>query len=65
MMQSWWDTDSDWAGSADDMKSTSGYTFSLGSGIFSWLPRNKLPWHNPQQKQNTLQLLQHQIKPFG
>ncbi|KAL0378046.1 UNVERIFIED_CONTAM: Retrovirus-related Pol polyprotein from transposon TNT 1-94 [Sesamum radiatum] len=27
-------TDSDWAGSADDMKSTSGYTFSLGSGIF-------------------------------
>ncbi|CAA0807146.1 cysteine-rich RLK (RECEPTOR-like protein kinase) 8 [Striga hermonthica] len=29
-------TDSDWAGSADDMKSTSGYTFSLGSRIFSW-----------------------------
>ncbi|CAA0825711.1 Uncharacterized mitochondrial protein AtMg00810 [Striga hermonthica] len=29
-------TDSDWAGSTDDMKSTSGYTFSLGSGIFSW-----------------------------
>ncbi|KAL0359588.1 UNVERIFIED_CONTAM: hypothetical protein Sangu_0808200 [Sesamum angustifolium] len=28
--------DSDWAGSVDDMKSTSGYTFSLGSGIFSW-----------------------------
>ncbi|KAL0314620.1 UNVERIFIED_CONTAM: Retrovirus-related Pol polyprotein from transposon RE2 [Sesamum angustifolium] len=27
-------TDSDWAGSVDDMKSTSGYTFSLGSGIF-------------------------------
>ncbi|KAG6383152.1 hypothetical protein SASPL_157102 [Salvia splendens] len=29
-------TDSDWGGSTDDMKSTSGYTFSLGSGIFSW-----------------------------
>ncbi|KAL0364919.1 UNVERIFIED_CONTAM: Retrovirus-related Pol polyprotein from transposon TNT 1-94 [Sesamum angustifolium] len=29
-------TDSDWAGSVDDMKSTSGYTFSLGSGIFTW-----------------------------
>ncbi|CAA0841273.1 cysteine-rich RLK (RECEPTOR-like protein kinase) 8 [Striga hermonthica] len=29
-------TDSDWAGSTEDMKSTSGYTFSLGSGIFSW-----------------------------
>lgn len=29
-------SDSDWAGSFDDMKSTSGYCFSLGSGIFSW-----------------------------
>lgn len=28
-------TDSDWAGSVDDMKITSGYAFSL-SGIFSW-----------------------------
>ena len=28
--------DSDWAGSVDDMKSTSGYVFSLGSGVFSW-----------------------------
>ncbi|KAB2608298.1 hypothetical protein D8674_011466 [Pyrus ussuriensis x Pyrus communis] len=28
--------DSDWAGSIDDMKSTSGYAFSLGSGVFSW-----------------------------
>lgn len=28
--------DSDWGGCADDMKSTSGYAFSLGSGIFSW-----------------------------
>ncbi|KAL0441848.1 UNVERIFIED_CONTAM: Retrovirus-related Pol polyprotein from transposon RE2 [Sesamum radiatum] len=43
-------TDSDWAGSVDDMKSTSGYTFSLGSGIFHGLPRNKLLWHNPQRK---------------
>ena len=29
-------SDSDWAGSIDDMKSTSGYVFSLGSGVFSW-----------------------------
>ncbi|CAL2249531.1 unnamed protein product [Prunus armeniaca] len=29
-------TDSDWAGSVDDMKSTSGYAFTIGSGIFSW-----------------------------
>ncbi|KAL0379752.1 UNVERIFIED_CONTAM: Retrovirus-related Pol polyprotein from transposon RE2 [Sesamum angustifolium] len=58
-------TDSDWTGSVDDMKSTSGYTFSLGSGIFSWASKNKLLWHNHQRKQNTLQLLQHQIKPLG
>ncbi|XP_070672588.1 secreted RxLR effector protein 161-like [Malus domestica] len=29
-------TDSDWAGCLDDMKSTSAYLFSLGSGICSW-----------------------------
>ncbi|KAL5731634.1 hypothetical protein ACHQM5_004343 [Ranunculus cassubicifolius] len=29
-------TDSDWAGSVDDMKSTSGHAFTIGSGIFSW-----------------------------
>ncbi|XP_015165495.1 uncharacterized mitochondrial protein AtMg00810-like [Solanum tuberosum] len=29
-------SDSDWAGSADDMRSTSGHCFNLGSGIFSW-----------------------------
>ncbi|KAK9672905.1 hypothetical protein RND81_12G133600 [Saponaria officinalis] len=29
-------SDSDWAGSVDDMKSTSGYAFTFGSGVFSW-----------------------------
>ncbi|XP_016690501.1 secreted RxLR effector protein 161-like [Gossypium hirsutum] len=29
-------SDSDWAGLVDDMKSTSGYFFTLGSGVFSW-----------------------------
>ncbi|XP_019170984.1 PREDICTED: uncharacterized protein LOC109166489 [Ipomoea nil] len=29
-------SDSDWAGSSDDMRSTSGYFFSFGSGCFSW-----------------------------
>ena len=29
-------SDSDWAGSFDDMKSTSGYCFSMGSGVFFW-----------------------------
>jgi len=28
-------SDNDWAGSSDDMKSTSGYLFSLESGYFS------------------------------
>ncbi|XP_040986424.1 secreted RxLR effector protein 161-like [Juglans microcarpa x Juglans regia] len=29
-------TDSDWAGSVEDMRSTSGYCFNLGTGVFSW-----------------------------
>jgi hypothetical protein len=29
-------SDSDWGGSIDDLKSTSSYCFSLGSGVFSW-----------------------------
>ncbi|XP_043717605.1 secreted RxLR effector protein 161-like [Telopea speciosissima] len=34
-------TDSDYAGSVDDMKSTSGYAFTLGSGIFSWASKKQ------------------------
>nr|KYP35737.1 Retrovirus-related Pol polyprotein from transposon TNT 1-94 [Cajanus cajan] len=34
-------TDSDWAGSIDDMKSTLGYAFSLGSGFFSWVSKKQ------------------------
>jgi hypothetical protein len=33
--------DSDWAWSIDDMKSTSGYCFTLGSGIFSWASKRQ------------------------
>ncbi|XP_016750476.1 secreted RxLR effector protein 161-like [Gossypium hirsutum] len=29
-------SDSDWGGSIDDMRSTSGYCFTLGFGVFSW-----------------------------
>jgi hypothetical protein len=32
-------TNSDWAGSAVDRKSTSGCCFSLGLGMISWLSR--------------------------
>ncbi|PKI59524.1 hypothetical protein CRG98_020052 [Punica granatum] len=34
-------SDSDWAGSAYDMKSTSGYCFSLGSACFSWCSKKQ------------------------
>nr|KYP75144.1 Retrovirus-related Pol polyprotein from transposon TNT 1-94 [Cajanus cajan] len=34
-------SDSDWAGSNDDMKSTSGYCFTFGSGVFSWCSKKQ------------------------
>jgi hypothetical protein len=34
-------TDSDWVGSVDDHKSTSGCCFSLGSNMISWFSRKK------------------------
>jgi hypothetical protein len=34
-------SDSDWAGSIEDMKSTSGYCFNLGSGVFSWCSKKQ------------------------
>ena len=34
-------SDSDWAGSSDDMRSTSGYCFSFGSGMFSWCSKKQ------------------------
>lgn len=33
--------DSDWAGSVDDMKSTSGYVFTIGSGVICWNARKQ------------------------
>jgi Reverse transcriptase (RNA-dependent DNA polymerase) len=33
--------DSDWAGSMDDIKSTSGYTFIFELGVFSWVSKNQ------------------------
>ena len=33
--------DSDWAGSAIDRKSTSGFLFSMGSGVISWFSRKQ------------------------
>ena len=33
--------DLEWAGSAIDRKSTSGYCFSMGSGVISWFSRKQ------------------------
>lgn len=33
--------DNDYGGCVDDMKSTSGYVFSLGSRVFSWLSKKQ------------------------
>ena len=33
--------DSDWAGSLDDMRNTSGYCFNLGTGVFSWCSKKQ------------------------
>jgi len=34
-------SDSDWAGSYDDRKSTSGYVFCLGTNVISWCSRKQ------------------------
>ena len=34
-------SDSDWAGSSIEHKSTSGYCFNLGSGMISWTSRKQ------------------------
>ena len=34
-------SDSDWGGSVDDMRSTTGYCFSFGSSVFSWCSKKQ------------------------
>jgi len=34
-------SDSDWVGNIDDMRSTSGYCFNFGSGVFSWCSKKQ------------------------
>ncbi|KAL4038008.1 hypothetical protein IC575_001611 [Cucumis melo] len=33
--------DNDWGGNVDDHKSTSGYVFSMSSGVFSWTSKKQ------------------------
>ena len=35
-------SDSDWAGNPDDIKSTSGYAFNIGTGVMSWSNKKQL-----------------------
>ncbi|KAK9740827.1 hypothetical protein RND81_03G063400 [Saponaria officinalis] len=46
-------SDSDWGGSIDDMRSTSGYAFTLGSGVFSWQSQKQDNVAQSTAKQNT------------
>ncbi|XP_016667547.1 secreted RxLR effector protein 161-like [Gossypium hirsutum] len=49
---------SDWAGSLDDIKSTSGYFFTLGSGVFYRSSKKQQTVAQSTVKQSTLQLQQ-------
>ncbi|KAA3483941.1 hypothetical protein EPI10_006062 [Gossypium australe] len=54
--------DSDWVGSIDDIKSTSGYLFTLGSSFFVGVQINSPLLLNQQLELNMLQQLQLLIK---
>lgn len=58
-------TDSDWAGSLDDRRSTSGNIFSLGSCAITWCSKKKLQQHYHLQRQSVLQLLLQLVNVYG
>ena len=58
-------SDSDWAGSINDMKSTSSYAFLFGSSIFSWLSKKKSVVAQSLPKQNMFQHPRLLLKLFG
>ena len=58
-------SDSDWIGSIDDMKSTSGYALLFGSSICSWLSKKQSLLINPLPKQNIFQHPRLLLKLFG
>ncbi|XP_068312414.1 secreted RxLR effector protein 161-like [Pyrus communis] len=45
--------DSDWSGFEDDMRSTSGYAFTFGSGVFLGPQSSNIVLHYPRLKQST------------
>jgi hypothetical protein len=58
-------SDSDWAGSAVERKSTSGGCFNLGSTMVSWYNRKQTLWHSVQQRQSIWQLVWKVVRLFG
>ena len=58
-------SDSDWAGSIDEMKSTSGYAFLFGSSICLGYQKSKVLLINPLPKPNMFQHLRLLLKLFG
>ena len=57
--------DSDWAGSAVDRKSTSGYCFNMGSTMISWSSKKQVLQHRVQLKQSILLQVMPARKQFG
>ncbi|XP_052478499.1 uncharacterized mitochondrial protein AtMg00810-like [Gossypium raimondii] len=57
--------DSDWAGSIDDMKSTSGYVFTLGSTIFCWSLEKQNVVVSPINKRSMWRWRESSIEPYG
>ena len=58
-------TDSDWVGSIDDMISTSGYVFTLGSAIFCWSSKKQNVFAQSTAEAEYVVDLVMSIKLFG
>ncbi|BBG92635.1 hypothetical protein Prudu_000428, partial [Prunus dulcis] len=59
--------DSDWAGSEDDRRSTSGYAFTLGSGMFSWasIKQNTAEYVSAAEATSQAKWLRFVLEDFG
>ena len=49
-------SNSDWAGNADDRKSTTGGCFYVGANLVAWMSKNQILCPCPLQRQNILLL---------
>ena len=58
-------TDSDWARSLDDRKSTSKYMFHMGSGAISWASKKKPIVSQSISEVEYIEGKQHHVKLFG